>query len=151
MTNNFKNQLTPPSTAEVFLFLLKIEHEQWENPFYIVNDNIGHTVDGIVYEPYAFEFVLQKNNNVSGTTIVLDDIDRRFTAALNSVLTPPTATIKLVSNRDMTVSEGNFVFKLNKISISGTNVTATIAKESVLENKLTGHYISSTNFPGLFK
>lgn len=152
MTDAFKEQLTPPSTAEVFLFLLVIEHDDWAQPYHIVNDIVGHTVSGTVYEPYGFEFQLPTSNTGAKASIVLDDIDRRFTASLRSINSPPTVTITLVSDRDMTIAEADspWEYKLVDTSISGTNVTGNLKKDTVLDNKLSGHYISSGNFPGFF-
>lgn len=150
MTEEFKKQLTPPSTAEVFLLLLTIEHDDWEEPYHIINDIVGHTVDGVFYEPYAFQFVPSATESVDAS-LELDDIDRRFTASLRPILSPPTVTISLVSDRDMEIiEEGPWEYNLTKIVISGTTVTADLEQDTILDNNLTGHIISSTDFPGFF-
>ena len=152
MTEEFKKQITPPSTAEVFLFLLDISHPDWAQPYHVINDIVGHTINGVYYEPYGFEFVAPASTNNLVSSISLDDVDRRFTAALRGIVSPPTVTISLVSDRDFTVVEadGPWEFLMNNIQITGTIVTGELSKDSILNNKLSGHYVSSENFPGLF-
>lgn len=153
ITDTFKEQLTPPSTAEVFLFLLDIDHPSFATPYHIVNDIVGHTVGGVVYEPYGFNFNLPSSANGATASIELDDIDRRFTASFRSIASPATMTISLVSDRDMTIVEmddGPLVYKLVNVKISGTTVTGDLKKDTILDNKLSGFYINSEDFPGFF-
>jgi hypothetical protein len=153
MTNDFRKAITDLTTSEVILLLLKIEHDTWTEPFYLVNNLTAITSNGQLYEPYGFNFSAPSSasSGQAVASVTIDDVDRRFTAAMRQIITNAQVTVSLIRASDPNTLELDpWVFELDVVSVQGSNITADLRKETILNNNLTGHVINADTFPGLF-
>lgn len=153
MTNIFKKTIASVATKNVVLFLLKIDHEQWGEPFYFVNNTESITSNGIEYVPYNFEIGLSKatTDTPSQSNLVIEDIDRIVTAKVRAVTSAPTVTFSIIlANTPNQIEKGPYEASMTQLSFAESIITSVLKRASILQNSLSGFSISPEYFPAFF-
>lgn len=88
-------------TEEVFLTLVKIDHEDLAEPIRVVNniEPIERTEDGVLVEyvglPFEIEFP-DEGERPGEARISVDNVDRRIVEAIRSIQSPPSVEVRVV-------------------------------------------------------
>lgn len=87
------------NTGLVFLHLLTITHESWTETYRFVNDNQDLVYNGNTYTALPFEATLPSDEDdvPPNVTLKIDNIDKNLVEILRSLISPPTATLEIVS------------------------------------------------------
>lgn len=155
MTPEFTKSIMNLATDVVVLVTLDISHPDWTEDLHLVNNNVAITSGATIYEPYGFEFIPANPSQDSTTsaTLTIEDIDRRLTLGLRSVTSPADISINVVSVDNVgvvTIEMGPFDFSIRDTTINGSAINLSLKTPSVLDNRLSGYYIDSIDFPGFF-
>lgn len=96
-TSNFKKR-TGALSGQTPVYLLKIEHEELAVPIRIVNDNKPITVQGDLYQAFAFQVTLPDDfpDQIPHATISVDNVGREMTKWLDASLGGRGATVTLM-------------------------------------------------------
>lgn len=149
----FRQAIYSQETAEVFIVLLEIDHEDLASPIRVCNNDTDITSNGNVYIAYNFDIQLptDEDNEAPQAQLVIDNVDRALTQAIRTVQTPPTIRIMVVLASNPDIIEVDMPdFLLTNISYNASTITATISIENFLQEPFPGDLFTPTQFPGLF-
>lgn len=140
-------------TAEVFLVLLTVEHQDLAEPIRVVNNTEDITSRGHLFVGWPFEVTLPDSDpqQVSRATLRIDNVDRQITAAIRGLTSSPTLTFEVImaSTPDVVeVSFGNM--QLESVQYDALEISGELTYENVLIEPYPGDSFTPQNFPGLF-
>lgn len=55
--------------------LIELSHSAWDKNYNLINNTRALTLDGIIYEPYAFDITMPSQTEQQGTQIILSNIN----------------------------------------------------------------------------
>jgi hypothetical protein len=117
------------TTDQVYLFAIKISHEDLAEPYYVVQNNIDLTISlpdegNVVFSAYAFDFILPKveEDSLPMAQIKIDNINDFLIPWLRTINTAPIFDIFLVRTSPLETTatielEFNFSLKAVKWDI----------------------------------
>ncbi len=116
-TQDFIDEVYQQDTPEVFLQILKIDHEDLDEPIRVVNNStdiiIDIDVEGIDETYVAFPFKINLPTNIPGeisqTSLEIDNISRQVSLAIRSISSAPTVTMWVVFVKTNVLVEPSFV------------------------------------------
>lgn len=163
-TTTFKKAITDLTTKKVILTTVTLSYDgvttggEWPlGDLHLVDNttSITSTISGssLVYQPYGLTFTAPSTASDGEPTakILIDDIDQVISANFRSVKSKANATIHvIIADNPNQIEIGPLNFVVNKVDISGSNVTLSLNIDSVLRNALTGFNTDANYFPGLF-
>lgn len=143
-----------PETDEVFLRLLEINHDDWAQPFRLVQNSNDVVSNGNTYSQWPFQIEPPNDSaaEVSQVTLQLDNVDRTILAALRSVTTFPAVTLFLVlaSDKDTVVGD-TYVFQMRQVqSYNAHSMACVLLFDAVLAETVPGDRMTPAKNPGLF-
>jgi len=154
MTENGKIEVIREEISSVFLHLVKIEAEGFED-LYFVDNNEKIISNGNEYLPCAFKITLPEQNDDGSAKpcqIEIDNVDRRIAEAVAETINKPvvlTISIVMAHNPDI-IETGPFVFSLRNVNINKERVSADLYDFYIYDRNLPGLRYTPQNFPGLF-
>ena len=136
-----------------FLFLMRINSPELEQPIYLVNNNEEIVSRGVTYEAFPFEVVLppddgQKPQNLK---VITFNVHPEMINAIRQTAEPPTVLLEMVTTADLDFVEKRIDFMtVVSAQYDALNVTFDLASSSVFSRStLRGKYTQS-EFKGLF-
>lgn len=143
------------SSQEVFLFLLKITLtiDGTLETYRFVNNTEQIVRDNNIYYPLAFKLNLpQEGEHATGTTVVIDAVDREIIEVLRKTTTQPEVSFILImaSAPDGPPEAGPFTFNLKDISYTKSSLSATLVYGNHLESVFPRVIKTPHFFPALF-
>lgn len=153
LSNNAKIAVTSNSTSEVFLPLLKIEHEDLAEDLFFVRNMEQIVSNGNTYLPCAFDINLpaEKDGQINTATLSIDNVDRVIVTAIRSITSPALITVSIVLASDPDVLEaGPLEFTLRNVSFNAKTVSGDLVYEDRLFLNIPGNKFDPFLFPGLF-
>lgn len=146
--------LYAPSTGEVFLHLVTIEHADLPAPIRLVDDLVDIVSRGETYtaSPIRPSLPPDTPEELPGIDMVIDNVERDIIIALESIVTPPTVTIEVImASTPDTVEAGPFVFDINTCKYTATQATLRLEVERLLSEPYPVGLFTPTLFPMLFQ
>lgn len=151
-STDFIEETFKVSSGVVALTCLKIMHEDFADDIRIVGNTAGITHNGEYYEPYGLSFPLPTEGTSNPTsTIIIEDITRVLASQFRPIKDNLTIEMFIISTLDLDYVELDLgTLDVTNVTLSGYNVTLTVARVSVLSNSLSSYTLDPDNFPGLF-
>jgi Domain of unknown function (DUF1833) len=140
-------------TGEVFLFLLKLSHEDMV-PMYFVNNTVDVVSNGETYMAFPFDVTPpdDREDTITRIQLVIDNVDRRIVTAVRSIDTPATFTLSIIRAAEPNVLiAGPFECKLRNVTYGALTVSGDLAPwENVMDEPFPQHAYTPATAPGLF-
>ena len=153
VSNAFLRAVFARETDEVFLTLLKIEHENLSDAIRVVNNDQNIVSNGEEYIALAFEIELpgEADDALPMPKLSIDNVDRMIVKAIREIDTPATVTVSVIlaSDRDV-VEAGPFFLTLRETPYDPLKVEGTLYGDDILNEAYPGHLFTPGMFPGLF-
>ncbi len=146
--------LYAPSTGEVFLHLVTIEHDDLATPIRLVDDLVDIVSRGDTYTASGIRPQLPPDtpDELPGIDMIIENVEHDLIIALESITTPPTVTIEVImASTPDTVEAGPFVFDINATKYNATRVTLRLEIERLLSEPYPVGLFTPTMFPMLFQ
>lgn len=140
-------------TGEVFLVLVKIDHDALAQPLYFVRNAESVVSGGIVYIPLPFDISLPSDTDDEPpqVTITFDNVDRSIMEALRQITTTPDIYISVVlASSPDTLELGPLPFQISDFSIDATTVTGTLIYDPITAEQYPCDTYTPGDFPSLF-
>jgi hypothetical protein len=161
----FRQAAYAPETSEVPVLLITVEHNDIiDTPIRISTDNgFENEIDGqrvlgtlcvddfFVYCPVSITLPDDTDDTISSATIEVDNVDRSIMAAIRTITSPPTVTIKIVLASTPNTIEASFDnFKLSSVDADAMTISGKLSLGNFLGEPYPGGSMLPSNFPGLF-
>ena len=140
-------------TGEAFLVLLELDHADLATPIRVTSDAVATVSNGDTYTPFPFFISLpgERDDQLSGTQLTIDAVDRSVIIALRSISSAPTVTMQIVlASSPDTIEAGPFVYTLKAATYNASTVEGELAFEDILNEGFPGASFVPTTQPGLF-
>lgn len=141
-------------TTESVLRLIVIDHEDWDEPFRLVNNTNDVVSNGDTYTacPFKIEPPNDTGNELSRVTLLLDNVNRTFLPSFRAAQTKPTVTFFLVLASDPdTIIGDTWDFEVSDISYNAQVIQANLLFDSINDVAVPGDDMGPNKNPGLFK
>jgi hypothetical protein len=140
-------------TGEAIIPLVTVTHTELSETFRVAMTGADLVSRGNTFYALPFDLVIPDDSpdRPPQATITVDNIDRRFTAAMESTTVPAEITIEIVRGSSPDTVEASWSgltlkeVKYNMYTVSGTLTYEAIAKESYPKGAFSPGY-----FPGMF-
>lgn len=139
-------------TGEVWLVLLTLSHPSLATPMRFVNDYLGITSRGNVFQPFPFEveFPGEDADQPTDARLSIDNIDRTIVQTIRSISAPPEVTIEVVLASQPDTVEASFSgLILRNVTYDETKVSGTLRFEDIMSEPISVQ-MTPQRFPGLF-
>lgn len=146
------NSIFAPQTDEVWLVLLTITHEDWDEPLRFVNNYDSITSRGELYMafPFTIELPEQDPEALGEARLTLDNIDRIIVTTIRQIQSPPKVTFEIILADDPDVVEAVFSgLTLRNCSYDAQLVTGTLRYEEMVSEPVSLE-MTPARFPGMF-
>lgn len=140
-------------TEEVWLVLLKIEHDSLEESIRVVNNKEDITSNGEIYTAFPFEISLpdETQDTLGQCKLRIDNVDRRIVEAVRLCTGVPKMTISVILADSPDIVEfGPLDMNLSVVEYDSFIVDATITYDDVLNQSFPKDKFIPSMFPGLF-
>lgn len=141
---------------EVFVFAVKLSHENWLDDVLLVADDIDMVVGSETYKAFPFTTSLppQKQGSLPTVKLSIDNIDRQYTDEIRRNLVPPKAEVSVYRRSfDGTNAQESETLKLtvSSCSYNVTSISLTLSLDAdYLNEPATKDRFVPSNSPGLF-
>lgn len=149
----FKQAVFAGQTDAVFVVLLELSHDDWEDTLRISSDSEGTMHDGESYLFYPFGIVLPDDHeeHVSKARIVIENVSRDIIDEIRSVSSPPTITMKVVLADSPDTIEAIFPdFMLTEVTYNQLQIEGDLSLETYMDEPFPGDDFLPATFPGMF-
>ncbi len=142
-------------TDEVFVVLLKLEHDDLAAPIRVANNNadiVRTETTSVTYigVPFEIELPPEDADEPGAATISIPNVDRSVTAAVRAISTPVTATIMVVLASSPNTVEVEYTgLTMREVVYDAEMVTGILRFETLVIEPIT-FTITPARFPGLF-
>lgn len=140
-------------TDEVWLPLIKIEHESLDETIRVVANTEDIVSNGETYIAYPFELTLpdETQDTVGQCKLRIDNVDRRIVEAVRTCTGVPKMTISIIlADSPDTVEFGPLDMNLTVVEYDSLVVDATITYDDILNQAFPTDKFIPSKFPGLF-
>lgn len=148
-----REAINAPETDEVFLVLLTIEEDSLPEPIRVVHNHEDIVSNGETYLAFFFGLELpeERGETMSGSRIVIDNVDRQIVDAVRRAVGRPQLTLEVVLASDPhTVEAGPFVFVLDNVEYDATTVTGEAVFEEIINRRCPAHTTTPWTNPDAF-
>lgn len=155
LSSNALGALVDDYTDEVFVLLLKLEHDDLAEPIRVANNNenvVRTETTSVTYVGIPFEIELPQEDadELGAATISVPNIERSITTAIRAISTPVTATIMVVLASSPNTVEIEFTgLTLREVMYDAESITGILRFETLVIEPIT-FTITPARFPGLF-
>ena len=142
-------------TSEVWLLLLEIDHEDLDEPFYLVNNTESITRNSQEYIAYPFNIVLASDNGetLQKVKLTIDNVDRALVETIRTISDSPTVNIKLVLASQPDIAELEITdLILREVEYDAFTISGTLYADDILNSRYPADNITlSAGYYGLFR
>lgn len=146
--------LYAPSTGEVFLHLVTIDHDDLVAPKRYV-DNLTDIVSrGETYTAAPIRITLPADvpDELASLDQTVDAVDRDLITAIRSIATPPTETIEVImASSPDTIEAGPFTFDITSADYNAAEVRLKLEVERFFTEPYPVELFTPTLYPLLFQ
>ena len=146
--------LYAPRTAEVWLHLVTIDHDDLATPIRLC-DNLTDIVSrGNTYTAFPIRPVLPPDvaTEIPAIDLVIDAVDRSIIQMVRSISTPPSVSIEVIlASSPNTVEAGPFLFEAAVAEYGDREVRLRLEAERLLTEPYPAGLFTPSHFPMLFQ
>lgn len=136
-----------------WLAFVTINHADLAQPIRVVHNSQDVVSNGETYIafPFGAEFPVDDANQVTSVQLVIHNVGRDITQALEAIGTPPEVTLKFcLGSQPDTVEAGPFEFTLQGATYDAHTITGTLGYPPLLMTTFPAGDINPADFPGAF-
>ena len=155
MARNLSTQaieaLNRVNSGDVFIWLLKLYNPSFAD-VYVCNNNESVISNGITYNPYAFNLVLENDDeNPPKIRLTVDNVDRSLVDDVRQTQTPINVDLLLVlqSQPDTVEIEYNQL-TLRNVTYNKSVISGQLAISEVYLNVFPAHTVNPTDYAGVY-
>lgn len=148
-----KASIFAASTAQVWLHLLTIDHDDLASPIRLVDNTEAVISRGDTYLPFAFrpQIPAEVDGQLPKVELQIDAVDQTIIAALEVLQTPPTITLEVVmAGTPDTVERGPWYFTIRSLNYNALTIRSELTYEALTAEPFPYRRFTPTEFPGLF-
>jgi len=145
--------LMAQQTAEVYLELLTITHDDLAAPLYFVNNTTNVTSRGNEYIAFPYKLILPQDSEetMPRTTLQIDNVDRQIVDTIRSISSPPSLSIEIVlASSPDTVELEALGMRLEQAKYDVMEVTGALVFEDILSQAFPSHRFDPSTTPAIF-
>lgn len=162
LSNAAKQAIFAQQTSEVFIILVTIAHETFDNPIRVCSDpfevlpdagvrGIVSRGDEYVFLPFSIELPVQDDSGVARASISVDNITREIVQYVREATSALSITIEVVLASDPDTPEITVAdFKLERVTYDALTVSGEISVEYYELEPFPARRFTPSDFPGLF-
>lgn len=162
LSNAAKQAIFAQQTSEVFIILVTIAHETFDNhirvcsdPFEVLPDagvrGIVSRGDEYIFLPFSIELPVQDDSGVARASISVDNITREIVQYVREATSALSITIEVVLASDPDTPEITVAdFKLERVTYDALTVSGEISVEYYELEPFPARRFTPSDFPGLF-
>ena len=147
------SQMVSQVSGDPFLMLVTLDHADFDNPYYLVNNSENITSRGQVYTAFPMSIVLPADDNESNreVTIIFDNTGLDLVSDFRLVTSPISVTLELILASLPDVVEISFGdLKIQNISYNKSQISAKLYLDDFLNTEMPSEKYDPTSFPGIF-
>jgi hypothetical protein len=140
-------------TNAIILPLLTIDHADLPTPIRLVRNTQNIVSRSNTYTAFLFQMNMpqETGDKIPSMKLTLDNVDRRFTAALRSLNTPATVTYEaILADSPNEVEVGPYNYTMSQINIDESEITIELTFEDLLNATIPNEVVNPLGFPGVF-
>lgn len=152
-TDAFRRSAFDPNTAEVWLVLLTISHEQLAEPIRVVNNTVEIVSRGETFIGYPFEITLPDSQEESAprARLAIDNVSREISQSIRTITSAPSVLIEIIRAADPDTVEVAWPnFALRNVHWDAMRVSGDLTIEDFTAEPYPAGIFSPASFPGLF-
>ncbi len=153
LSNTLRQAINSQETAEVFLILLTIDHDDLLEPIRVSNDIVDTVSNGesFIALPFQLELPNDDENGSPRAKLTIDNVDRQIVLAVRSISTAPNMNVKIVLASDPDTIEAEFPnFKFTNISYNQLTVSGDVTVEDFMLEPFPAGNFNPSEFPGIY-
>lgn len=163
ISNNARTAMNVQTTADGFLFKLKIDHPSFGQPYRFIDDQVPADGTGVQKRtdgggddwlcfPFGLKLPDDRDDEMASATLTIDNVDREILATLRGISGKLSVSvwICLLTDIDDLVA-GPFDFSLNRISWNALTISGPLEYEPILNMGWPAHVFDAVTMPGMFK
>ncbi len=136
LSTNLLDAITAQETGEVWLPLVKMSHDGWDDDIRYVPNHEAVTHDGEDYEPHGFQIVLPDDDAETIPVVrwVADAVDREVALKFRSATDAITVTVRWVLASQPEVVEIEYLdLQITAVEGDAHTVSGTVTVEPILD------------------
>jgi len=153
VSDTLKGAVNAEATAEVFIVLLTIDHDDLVTPIRVSSDGVDTTSRGEVFIAFPFDLSLptDRARDVPRATLAIDNVDRQIVTSLRKISSAPDVTIEIVFASDPETVEVAFTdFQLRDVRYDSLVVTGDMTLDSLAAEPYPSGTFTPAGFAGMF-
>lgn len=162
VSDTLKQEVFNQETAEVFIVLLTISHENFDDDIRVASEPLVDLPDagvkGVIsngleylYLPFDFQLPNQDDTGVARATLNIDNVDRRIVAAVRQANSAVGISMQVVRASDVDTPEVTVVdFKLERVTYNALVVSGEISVEYYDTEPFPQGRFTPGKWPGIF-
>jgi hypothetical protein len=155
------NQLSPQMLAQLygqeshdpFLFLVTLDHEEWDEPIYFVNNTVEIVSRGITYLPFPMTIRLPTDDGETARAFAMefDNVSLELIEPLRKVTTQVDIKLEMIlASMPDEVQISFEELKLQTVNYTKFRVIGSVILDNFLNTAMTSEQYGPSNFKGLF-
>lgn len=155
------NQLSPELLAQLFaqespdpfLMLVTLDHEDLDEPIYLVNNTTNILSRGLTFMSFPMRIGLPADDGETARTVSIefDNVSLDLINAFRTITSPAQVKLEMIlSSIPDVVQIAIEDLEIQNIAYNKNNISATLVVDNFLNTELTSERYYPSNFPGLF-
>lgn len=154
LSNNTLAQLFTQSSDDPFLTLYTLDHPDWADPIYLINNTEEIISNGETYIPFPVNITLPVDDGetIRSSKITLDNVSRDLIDIIRST-TDNEISVKLqmvLASDPDTVEIELGEMKIISVQYDAQKISATLTMDDFLNTEVSGEKYTPSLYPGLF-
>lgn len=153
MTTALTESAYAQQTADVWLVLVTIDHDDLAEPIRVVANTEDVTSRGDLFVGFPFDVVLpdSREDAPSRARLVVDNVSREIAQAIRSISSAPSVLLEVIRAADPDTVEVSFpFFTLRNVKWDALTVSGDLVLEDFTAEPFPAAVFSPASFPGLF-
>lgn len=153
VSSDGRAELYAAQSAEVWVQLLTIDHDDLATPIRLCNNNEDIVSDGETFTAWGFPPILpvSTEGELPAVELAIDNVTRELTIALRAITTPITVTLEVIRASDPDTVEVQYVYESRSIRYADDSVRIELGSEALMSERIPGDTYTRTTNPGLFE
>jgi hypothetical protein len=149
----FRQSAYAPETADVWLALVTIDHDDLAEPIRVVNNTENITSRGDLFVGFQFELTLpdEREEAASHARITMDNVSREIAESVRSISSAPTVTLEVIRADDPDTVEMSWPFyRLRNVTWNALKVSGDLVLDDFTSEPYPAGNFTPASWPGLF-
>lgn len=153
VTNDFIAACNAQQTAECFIILVTIEHDDLDAPIRLNTSGQNQVSRGNTFLACPLQATLSDDSDdrPPQAKLVIDNVNRAMVQAVRSITTPPKVTLELVKASALDTVEAELTdFEMREVTYNALTVEGTLSLEGLFQESAISYSFTPSYFSGLF-